>query len=135
MLRALGILIVDDQARARQSLKALLYTWFQFVDIYEAASGDEAIQCIERLNPDMVITDARMEEMDGVELTRAIKTRWPAIRVLVLSMYPEYRETALAAGADVFMTKDEPFDHLFDALVGIAKPEIVNSLILQFLKR
>jgi CheY-like chemotaxis protein len=116
MVKILRILIVDDQQRARRSLKALLATMFQLTETCEAANGMEAVQCVEECNPDVVLMDARMPEMDGIEATRIIKTNSAHIPVIVLSMYLEYQEAALAAGADAFISKGEPPEHLLEAL-------------------
>jgi DNA-binding NarL/FixJ family response regulator len=101
------VLIVDDQPRARQSLKALLATWFRAGEIREASSGPKALCLVEEFRPDVVLMDARMPGMDGLEATHLIKTKWPEIKVVVLSMYPGYKEPALAAGADAFIDKGE----------------------------
>jgi len=120
MVNKLRILIADDQRRARQSLKALLATKFPALEIYEAENGSEAIQSLEGFKPHLALLDARMPEMDGIEATRAIKRQAPHIKVLVLSMYAEYRTDALAAGADMFMTKGEAPEHLLDALTTMS---------------
>lgn len=120
VLKPLRILIVDDQLRARQSLKALLATKFPLAEVYEAADGVEAIRCVKESDPDIVLMDARMPEMDGVEATRLIKTKWQHVNVIVLSMYAEYQETALAAGADAFVSKGEPPEELLMMLAAIA---------------
>jgi CheY-like chemotaxis protein len=116
MVKILRILIVDDQQRARRSLKALLATMFQLTETSEAANGMEAVQCVEECKPDVVLMDARMPEMDGIEATRIIKTKSAHIPVIVLSMYLEYQEAALAAGADAFISKGEPSEHLLEAV-------------------
>ena len=120
MVKALRILIVDDQRRARQSLKALLATRFQLIDMYEAANGIEAIRCVEECKPNIVLMDARMPEMDGIEATRIIKTKSPQVRVIVLSMYAEYQAAALTAGADAFISKGEPAEQFLAAFTAIA---------------
>ena len=118
MVKAIRILIVDDQRRARQSLKALLATRFQLIDTCEAANGIEAIRCLEECQPNLILMDARMPEMDGIEATRLIKTKSAHVPVIVLSMYTEYRAAALAAGADAFIGKGEPPERLL-AAVGV----------------
>jgi DNA-binding NarL/FixJ family response regulator len=55
--------------------------------------------------PDVVLMDARMPGMDGLEATRLIKDTWPEVKVVVLTMYPTYRARAQAAGADAFLVK------------------------------
>lgn len=118
MLKKLRILIVDDQERARLSLKALLATRFQLIDTCEAVNGIEAIHCVEECKPDIVLMDIRMPEMDGIEATRIIKTKVAQIPVIVLSLYSEYRATALAAGANAFVLKGEPVEQLMAILVA-----------------
>jgi DNA-binding NarL/FixJ family response regulator len=116
MPKTLRILIVDDQPRARHSLKALLATKFQLAETCEAANGMEAIQCVDDCQLDVVLMDVRMPEMDGIEATRLITTKSVPVPVVVLSMYPEYQESALAAGAKAFITKGDPPEHLLEAL-------------------
>jgi CheY-like chemotaxis protein len=118
MFKTLHILIVDDQQRARRSVKALLATKFKLVDTCEAVNGLEAIRCVEECKPDLVLMDARMPGMDGIEATRIIKTKSPKLPVIVLSMYSEYRSAALAAGANTFLLKGEPAEQLLAVLLA-----------------
>lgn len=112
------ILIVDDQGHARRSLKALLATRFKLVDTCEAVNGIEAIRCVEECKPDIVVMDARMPEMDGIEATRMIKLKSAQLPVIILSMYSEYRAAALAAGANAFLLKGEPAEQLLAVLLA-----------------
>lgn len=102
------ILIADDQPRARQSLKALLATWPTVDWVREACNGQEAVLSVAEATPDVVVMDARMPDMDGLQATRVIKQRWPQVMVVVWSMYPEYEAEARLAGADAFVAKGEP---------------------------
>lgn len=120
MPKALRILIVDDQRRARQSLQALLATKFCLIEMHEATNGVEAVKGVEEWLPDIVLMDARMPELDGIEATRLIKKRMPHLTVIVLSMYAEYESAALMAGADVFISKGEPPEQLLAALAAAA---------------
>ena len=120
MGRSLRILIVDDQPRARQSLKAVVTAWLHIEKVREAETAAQAISCVEEWLPDLILMDARMPDMDGIEATRLVKTRWPGVKVVVLSIYPEYRYEALAAGADMFLGKDEPPERLLAMLSSIA---------------
>jgi len=114
MTDRIRVLIVDDQPRARQSVTALLATDPHIEDVRQASSGDEALRLMEQSLPDLVLLDARMPDMDGIAVTFEIKQRWPRIKVIVLSLYTEYRNAALAAGADAFVSKgDPPNDLLF----------------------
>ena len=119
MSQHVKVLIVDDQLRARQSLKALLVTWSLIGETQEAANGLEAIQSIEQGQPDLVLMDVRMPVLDGLQATRHIKTHWPQIKVIVLSMYGDYQLDALAAGADAFMTKGESPEDVLDRIARV----------------
>jgi DNA-binding NarL/FixJ family response regulator len=105
-------LIVDDQPVVRQSMKALLEVWHLPEEVREAASGSEAVQLVEECQPDIVLMDVRMPMMSGLEATRLIKTRWPEIKVIVLSIYPEYQTEALMSGADAFIVKGTPLPEI-----------------------
>src|SRR5262249_23589023 len=118
MKTALRVLIVDDQRRTRQSLQALLATKFCQIETHEAMNGIEAVNAAEEWLPDIVLMDARMPELDGIEATRLIKKRLPHLKVIVLSMYAEYEAAALMAGADAFVTKGEPPEQLLAVLAA-----------------
>jgi DNA-binding NarL/FixJ family response regulator len=113
------IVIADDQKRARQSLKALLSTSLPAAEIWEAANGAEALRLAEDTHPQLVVMDVRMPEVDGIAATLGIKSRWPEIKVLVLSMYPGRQEEARAAGADLFVSKGESPELLLRALSSL----------------
>jgi DNA-binding NarL/FixJ family response regulator len=119
MSKQVNVLIVDDQLRARQSLKALLTTWPLIGVTQEAANGQEAIQRIEQAQPDLVLMDVRMPVMDGLQATRHVKKHWSQIKVIVLSMYGDYQVEALAAGADAFMSKGESPENVLDRIAKV----------------
>ena len=120
MAKVLRILIVDDQRRTRESIQALLETKFQPLEINQAANGAEAMTCAEEWLPDIVLIDARMPELDGIEATRLIKDKMPHLTVIMLSIYAEYRAAALKAGANAFIGKDEPPERLLAVLAEAA---------------
>ena len=113
------ILIADDQKRARHSLKALLATSLPQLEIWEACSGSQAVSLAEEVRPDLIVMDVRMPGVDGLVATRGIKSRWPEMKVLVLSMYPGYRDQAQAAGADLFVSKGETPERLLQAVSSL----------------
>jgi NarL family two-component system response regulator LiaR len=115
------ILIVDDQPRARKSLRALLSTWSQVGKMDEANNGREAVELVREGQPDVVLMDVRMPEIDGLKATVQIKALWPQVRVVVLSMYAEYQGEALAAGADAFVGKGGAPDRLLDLLSALVQ--------------
>lgn len=121
MNRKIKVLIVDDQHRSRQSLRALLATWPAVTAIREAADGAEALRLAEDHRPDLVLIDGRVTEMGGLEITQQIKDRWPETGVVVLSMYSDLEPGAMAAGADAFVTKGEPPEVLLRILESVSE--------------
>lgn len=118
MENPIRILITDDKPGTRRGLRAVLTFVPQVEIIAEAANGQEAMQLVAAHQPDVVLMDIRMPLMDGLEATRKIKQKWPAVRVIVLSMYSQYQTEALAAGADIFLTKGCPHATLQDAILS-----------------
>ncbi len=111
------VLIADDNDRARVGLRALLALRPEIEIVGEAADGEEAVQKVRDGRPDVVLMDARMPQMDGLEATRQIKGHWPQVRIVVVSMYASHRAEALAAGADAFLVKGCPAGELLDAIL------------------
>jgi len=112
------VLIADDRPRSRSGLRAVLALRPEIEIVGEAADGQEAVRLVAECRPDVVLMDARMPVLDGVEATRLIKEEWPEVRVVVLTMYPTYREDALAAGANAFLIKGCPARELVAAITG-----------------
>lgn len=121
-MKQLRILIVDDQPRARSSMRALLAMEFELAEIYEAADGAEAVRGVQEHKPDVVLMDVLMPGMDGLQATRLIKASWPQVHVIALSMSPEYGVAAAAAGANAFVGKGEAAARLPDMLAAIGAP-------------
>lgn len=118
MKTAMRILIADDRPRSRAGLRALLGTYAGVVIVGEAMNGEEAVQLVDVCHPGVVVMDARMPAMDGLAATRAIKARWPDVRVVMLTMYGAYQTEALCAGVDAFLIKGCAPDMLLYAILG-----------------
>ena len=127
MFEHVRVLVVDDQPRARRSLKALLDTWPEVEEIREACNGQQAVQLVEEYQPDVVLVDVLMPEMDGLQATRLIKSRWPQVHVIVLTMYGEYLDDAVAAGADGFFIKGEPPERLLAMFAAVAASDHIYN--------
>ena len=110
------LLIADDNAATRAATIALLESSGQQAAIWEAADREEAIQLAESVQPDVILMDVQMPKLDGIQATQRIKQGWPAIKVIVLTMYMTYQAAALAAGADAFLLKGGSADGLITAV-------------------
>src|SRR5512143_3901479 len=82
----------------------------------EASDAQEAIDQVELLHPDVVVMELHMPALDGMVVIRTIKSRWPEVRIVVLTMYATDRAAALEAGADAFLLKGCPTDELLEAV-------------------
>ena len=112
----MNVLLVDNASKTRQSMKALLEIWFSLEQVREASDGTEAVQQAGEFQPDLILMEVRMPTLSGLEATRQIKARWPQIKIVILSLYTDYRELAMEVGADGFMCKSEPPEILHDLL-------------------
>jgi DNA-binding NarL/FixJ family response regulator len=110
------VLITDDRLATRKGLRALMLTQPDIQVIGEVANGEKAIEFIKEEKPDVVIMDAYMPVMDGLEATRIIKSNWSEIRVVILTLHDDIREEAFAAGADAFLIKGCPPDNLIQEI-------------------
>ena len=112
------IMIVEDNPRARQALKALMSMQTGIKVTGDASNGLKAINAIEQQHPDLILMDMRMPVMDGLEATKIIKANWPQIKVVVMTMYPACRLDAFGAGADAFLIKGCPLEELSSIVTG-----------------
>ena len=110
------VLITDDRIPTRKGLRALMLTQPDIQVIGEVTNGEKAIEFIEKNKPDVVIMDAFMPMMNGLEATRIIKKKWNRIRVIILTMHDDLREEALAAGADAFLVKGCSPDYIIQEI-------------------
>ena len=133
------VLIADDQSLVRAGFRLVLEHHPDLEVVGEASNGHEAIHSTGRLDPDVVLMDIRMPELDGIAATREITTRYQA-RVLVLTTYDldEYVYDALQAGASGFLLKDSPPEQLADGIRAVAAgeallaPTVTRRLIEEF---
>ena len=116
--QVIKLVIADDNLHARHGLRAILTSHPGVEVAGEASRGDEAIALVETLQPDVALLDVRMPVTDGVKATRIIKERWPQVRVVLISMYTEYRAEALSTGADAFLVKGCPAEELLAMVTG-----------------
>jgi two-component system, NarL family, response regulator NreC len=111
-------LLVDDHTILRAGLKMMLNAQPNIEVVGEAQDGRQAIDEAQRLQPDIVLMDITMPEMNGIEATRQIKRLNPTIKILILTMHEheEYVFQALQAGASGYMLKDATNTELITAI-------------------
>lgn len=121
-MKTIDVLIVNNQPCARNALKALLRFSPIISMIWEASNGEAAMKTICEMRPEVVIMDADMPIMGGIEATNRIKQIWPEIKIIILTTYPIQEEEALAAGADIILAKNDQSYKL---------PEVIRQLVLE----
>jgi len=137
------VVIADDQALVRGGFHSILAGQDDIEVVGETADGNETVELVERLQPDVVLMDIRMPGIDGLEATRRIVARGIATRVLVLTTFDvdDYVYEAMKAGASGFLLKTTPPRQLADAVRTVAAgdallaPSITRRLVEQFVRR
>jgi two-component system, NarL family, response regulator LiaR len=130
-------MIVDDHAMVRSGLAAFLSVADDCVLVGEAQSGTEALRLCGEAQPDVVLMDLVMPGMDGVATTRAMRERFPTVRVIALTSFPEERliQDVLEAGAISYLLKNVGADELARAIRAAREghstlaPEATQALI------
>ena len=118
-MRRIRAVIADDSPHALAALRALLATWPACEVVGQAVTGHAALALIEQQRPDLALLDVKMPVPDGLAATRLIKTRWPSVKVVLLSIDEAYRTEAGAAGADAFIGKALAAERLLPTLGGL----------------
>lgn len=127
--RRFEILLVDDHEIMRRGLRALLERRSDLVVAGEAATGSAAIKLARQLQPDLIIMDVGLPEMNGIEATRKILAASPQARVLALSMHADRRYVTqmLEAGAKGYLLKDCAVEELDLAIRAVMKDQTYLS--------
>ena len=134
------VLIADDQALVRGGFRMILEAKEDMEVVGEAGDGAEAVELVERLQPDVVLMDVRMPDMDGIEATRRIAASGSSARIVILTTYDvdEYVFAALRAGASGFLLKDVRPPEPTDAIRVVARgdallaPGVTRRLLDRF---
>jgi DNA-binding NarL/FixJ family response regulator len=138
---SIRVLLVDDQALIRTGFRMILGAEPDLEVIGECTTGAHAVDSAARLNPDVILMDIRMPEMDGIEATRRITAaggEHPRVLMLTTFDLDEYVYDALRAGASGFLLKDVPADQLVEGIRLVAggeallAPSATRRLIQEF---
>ena len=118
------ILLVEDDQHFRKILKQELNGWFPSIVVEEASDGKEAMEKTESFSPRIIFMDIRLPDESGLQLTKRIKAKYPAINIVMLTSHnlPEYRQAAMECGASHFFVK------------GTSKGYEIKSLVESLLK-
>jgi two-component system response regulator NreC len=142
-MRKTRILIADDHGIVRKGLRLQLEQEGEFEVVGEAPDGRDAVRMAESLNPDVVIMDVAMPNLNGIEAAGQIIRRKPDTAVVMLSMYSDeaYLTRALAAGAKGYLLKDSADADLIRAVRTVAQgkpffsPAIANALLEDYMRQ
>ncbi|NJL06149.1 MAG: response regulator transcription factor [Chloroflexaceae bacterium] len=126
------ILLADDHRIFRQGLRELIERKTPFVIVGEAATGREVLHLVATLQPDIVLLDIQLPELDGVAVARQLAGQHPAVRVVMLTMYREDQHLfeAIKAGARAYLLKDVDADELVEVLGRVQRGEAAIDPVL-----
>jgi DNA-binding NarL/FixJ family response regulator len=112
------ILVVDDHAIVRKGLSLLINQETNLTVSAEAEDADQALELLDEKQIDLAIVDISLNGTDGLQLTKKIKTKYPYLPILILTMHDEahYAELAFQAGAEGYMTKHEATGAIISAI-------------------
>jgi len=118
MAEAITILIVDDNNFMRETLKFIISRVSRYKLIGEATSGQEAINMVQQVSPDIILLDINMSPINGFEATRKILKQNPDTKIIGLSVHkqPSYAKNILQLGAKGYLTKSSPHKEIIEAI-------------------
>ncbi|MBN1190931.1 MAG: response regulator transcription factor [Dehalococcoidales bacterium] len=125
----ISVIVADDHPFIRKAIKAVIDPLDDIKVVAEASNGTEAVKYVTELNPDVVIMDIGMPQMNGLEATRKIKEKCPKTAVLILTVYEDSEHIIglLKAGAAGYLIKDIFDDELVHSIYNVVAGETVLS--------
>ncbi len=112
------VVIVDDHPMVAEGIEALLETYDELTVVAALSSGQDVVDRVDDLNPDVILLDLNMPGLGGLSATELILEKRPETKIVILSMHdtPEYISTALSHGARGYLLKDVPTEEIFTAI-------------------
>ncbi|MBZ0185845.1 MAG: response regulator transcription factor, partial [Candidatus Obscuribacterales bacterium] len=122
----LRLVIIDDHNIVRVGLKLLLETWPEIELVGEGSNGIEALKLVEQLDPDIVLMDVAMPEIDGIEAARRIRCFNQKVRIIMLTSHTDVTaiQASLAAGVNGYCLKDVEDDRLKRAILSVIDGDV-----------
>ena len=121
MTEAITILLVDDHEVVRKGVRAYLETQPDFHVVGEASSGEEAIDFVTELIPDVVLMDLIMPGMDGIELLQRVREQSRQVPVILCTAYGEYKQNLETWASDEYIVKSANLDGLMKKIEKLLK--------------
>lgn len=117
----ISVLLADDHDMVRQGVAALINREPGLNVVAQCGNGREALEQLEAVSPDVVVSDLAMPEMDGLQLCTMLRQRKINTPVIILTIHyePQLVERALSCGATAYLTKASAFQHLLDAIRAV----------------
>jgi len=125
-LKMARILLADDHELIRKGLRALIEVNKNWTICGEAGNGQEAVDRVVELKPDLVILDVTMPILNGLQAARLIRERVPGTKILILSMHDSLQlaNEAFRLGADAYLVKSGPQAQLLDTIAGLVQRQM-----------
>jgi len=127
MEKDIQILVVDDHQVVREGIRHLLGQEEDMEFVGQAGNSEEVLSQVEMFSPNIILMDIKMPGVDGIELTRQVKRKHPSCNVIMLTLYDEYLNQALEAGAKGYLLKDIKREELAQAIRQVHHGEVVIS--------
>ncbi len=115
-------IIADDDKDVRYFMRRVIQRRFTRAEITEAGDGAEALRLYESRGPDVMVIDHNLPLLSGPDLVRELRTRDPAMPIVMVSHFPAAQAEAMQAGANSFVSKDELIPTLADLLMKLLTP-------------
>lgn len=141
-MKPISLAIADDQILFRKGLKLLIHSFDGIELVIEASNGVELLSAVQQNQPDVILMDLRMPEMDGLEATGKIKKLFPSIKVILLTMYDEEHliNHMMKLGANGYLLKNEEPEEVEKAIRSVMEKDFyfndyVSKALLSGLQR
>lgn len=140
---AIRVLLVEDHTLVRAGTRALLSAAKEIEVLGEAANGRQAVDLCRTLQPDIVLMDVAMPELNGIEAARQILQQQPDVRIIMLSMHAtrQYIFESLKAGVQGYVLKDSAFSELLNAIRAVMagrthlSPQLSDVVMQDYIRR